>query len=304
MPVFLILLIMLAIGSLAMAAYVFLGEQSRRTLVQRATAPAGSAAANFAAAGLTLERPRESLGRRLIAKLPTGWSPGAKVEEDLIHAGHDSPTAPMAYTLARFAFTGVLVLMALAFAPRAHFRSFLLTVIATAAIAWLLPSWYLSRAARARQDKVRRSLPDCLDLLVVCIEAGISLDAALLRVAKDLGTAHPILARELLIINQKTNAGMPRQDALRGLWERTGVTDVRALVSHIVQGEKWGTSTGKVLRVYAETLRRERRQAAEKKAATAPVKMLVPLGIFIFPAILLVVMGPVVVAVSKMFETH
>ena len=304
MPVFLILLITLAVGSLAVAAYVFLGEQSRRTLVQRATGPAGSTAAAYAAAGLTLGTPRQAIGQRLIARLPKGWSPGAKVEEELIHAGHDSPAAPVVYVLARVTLTGVLVLLALAFAPRAHFRSFLLTVIAAAAIGWLLPSWYLSRAARTRQEKIRRSLPDCLDLLVVCIEAGISLDAALLRVAKDLGTAHPILARELLIINQKTNAGMPRQDALRGLWERSGVTEVRALVSHIVQGEKWGTSTGKVLRVYAETLRRERRQAAEKKAATAPVKMLVPLGIFIFPAILLVVMGPVVVAVSKMFGNH
>lgn len=304
MPALLVLLIILAVGSLATAAYVFAGEQSRRTLVQRASAPAGSVSAAYAAAGLSLGRPRQSIGQRLIARLPSGWSPGTKVEEQLIHAGYDGATAPIVYVLSRVALTVVLVLLTLAFAPRAHFRSFLLTLIAAAAIGWLLPTWYLGRSVRARQEKVRRSLPDCLDLLVVCIEAGISLDAALLRVAKDLGTAHPILARELLIINQKTNAGMPRQDALRGLWERTGVTEVRALVSHIVQGEKWGTSTGKVLRVYAETLRRERRQAAEKKAATAPVKMLVPLGIFIFPAILLVVMGPVVVAVSKMFANH
>ena len=149
---------------------------------------------------------------------------------------------------------------------------------------------------------IRRSLPDALDLLVVCIEAGVSLDAAILRVAKDLGAVHPELAEELLIVNQRVNVGMPRAEALQGLWARTGVEEVRALITHIVQGEKWGTSSGRVLRTYAETLRRRRRQAAEKNAATAPVKMLVPLGLFIFPALLLVILGPVALNVMTLFK--
>lgn len=301
MPIVLIALIIVAVGSVATAAWVFTAEQTRRQLVQRAAAP-GAAVGDFRV--IVTEKSGDSLLTRLLARFPQRWSADSKTAELLVHAGHDGATAPMAYTAARVGLTAALVLLAMAFAPKAHFRAYLLYVVFAAAMGWLLPMWYIRRAATSRQEKVRRSLPDCLDLLVVCIEAGISLDAALLRVAKDMGSPHPILARELLIINQKTNAGMARQDALKGLWERTGVGEVRALVSHIVQGEKWGTSTGKVLRVYAETLRRERKQAAEKKAATAPVKMLIPLGMFIFPAILLVVMGPVVVAVSKMFAQH
>lgn len=299
MPLVLIVLILLAVASVATAAWVFTTEQTRRQLVQRAAAPGSMAAGDFRV--IVTEKSGDSLLARLLARLPRRWSADSKSAELLVHAGHDGTTAPIAYTASRVAITATLVLVAMTFAPKAHFRVYLLYVVFAAAIGWLGPMWYIRHAAVSRQEKVRRSLPDCLDLLVVCIEAGISLDAALLRVAKDMGSPHPILARELLIINQKTNAGMPRQDALKGLWERTGVAEVRALVSHIVQGEKWGTSTGKVLRVYAETLRRERKQSAEKKAATAPVKMLIPLGLFIFPAILLVVMGPVIVAVSKMF---
>lgn len=301
MPIVLIALIVLAVASVATAAWVFTTEQTRRQLVQRAAAP-GASVADFRV--IVTEKSGDSLITRLLARFPQRWSADSKTTELLVHAGHDGATAPIAYTAARVGITAALVLLAMTFAPKTHFRVYLVYVIFAAAVGWLLPMWYIRHAAVARQEKVRRSLPDCLDLLVVCIEAGISLDAALLRVAKDMGSPHPILARELLIINQKTNAGMARQDALKGLWERTGVGEVRALVSHIVQGEKWGTSTGKVLRVYAETLRRERKQAAEKKAATAPVKMLIPLGMFIFPAILLVVMGPVVVAVSKMFGQH
>lgn len=301
MPIVLIALILLAVASVATAAWVFTTEQTRRQLVQRAAAP-GAGVGDFRV--IVTEKSGHSLITRLLARFPQRWSADSRTAELLVHAGHDGATAPIAYTVSRVGITAALVLLAMTFAPKAHFRVYLLYVVFAAAIGWLLPMWYVRHAATARQEKVRRSLPDCLDLLVVCIEAGISLDAALLRVAKDMGSPHPILARELLIINQKTNAGMARQDALKGLWERTGVGEVRALVSHIVQGEKWGTSTGKVLRVYAETLRRERKQAAEKKAATAPVKMLIPLGMFIFPAILLVVMGPVVVAVSKMFGQH
>jgi len=297
----LIALIILAVASVATAAWVFTAEQTRRQLVQRAAAP-GASIGDFRV--IVTEKSGDSLITRLLARFPQRWSADSKTSELLVHAGHDGATAPIAYTAARVGITAALVLLAMTFAPKAHFRVYLLYVIFAGAVGWLLPMWYIRHAAVVRQEKVRRSLPDCLDLLVVCIEAGISLDAALLRVAKDMGSPHPILARELLIITQKTNAGMARQDALKGLWERTGVGEVRALVSHIVQGEKWGTSTGKVLRVYAETLRRERKQAAEKKAATAPVKMLIPLGMFIFPAILLVVMGPVVVAVSKMFGQH
>jgi len=175
-------------------------------------------------------------------------------------------------------------------------------VSCAALIAAIAPVYYLVRRVRIRQERIRRSLPDALDLLVVCIEAGISLDAAILRVARELWGVHPDLATELLIVNRKTNAGLAREEALRGLSTRTGVEEIRSLVAHIVQSEKWGTSSGKVLRVYSETLRKQRRQKAEKVAATLPVKMLLPLGLFIFPAIFLVILGPAAMSIMAMFK--
>ena len=168
---------------------------------------------------------------------------------------------------------------------------------------WAIPVWYVHRGAYLRQERIRRSVPDALDLLVVCIEAGVSLDAAILRVARELSKVHPVLSSELMVVNRKTNAGVPREQALRGLWERTGVEEVRALISTMIQSEKWGTSIGTVLQVYAETLRRKRRQAIEKKAATIPVKMLFPLILFILPALFAVVMGPAVIQIPKLFNT-
>jgi tight adherence protein C len=145
-------------------------------------------------------------------------------------------------------------------------------------------------------------VPDALDLLVVCVEAGTSLDAAILRVAKDLRLAHPDLAHELAVVNRLTNAGMARDEALRGLWKRTGVLDIRALVSSLIQSEKWGTSIATVLRVSAETLRRKRRQDAEKRAKMAPLKMTFPLLFFILPALFAVILGPAVVQIIQEFS--
>jgi tight adherence protein C len=199
----------------------------------------------------------------------------------------------------------LLVALPLAVAPFAIGANVMMSVLlmAWAVIAgWALPVWYVHRRAYLRQERIRRSVPDALDLLVVCIEAGVSLDAAILRVARELSKVHPVLSSELMVVNRKSNAGVPREQALRGLWERTGVEEVRALISTMIQSEKWGTSIGTVLQVYAETLRRKRRQAIEKKAATIPVKMLFPLILFILPALFAVVMGPAVIQIPKLFK--
>src|SRR5690606_10827774 len=156
-------------------------------------------------------------------------------------------------------------------------------------IGLILPTAALDRLLLWRQLKLRRSLPDCLDLLVVCVEAGVSLDAAVLRVAREMSVAHPALSEELLVVNRKVNAGVPRERALQGLYDRTGVDEVRALVSSMIQSDRWGTSIATVLRVYSESLRRKRRQFAEKKAGEAAVKMMVPLVFFLLPALFAVI---------------
>lgn len=302
MPLALVGLVFIGVASLGAAAYVYLVERSRRGIVERTSATSSSRPPAYGPLFGTAVGGNRSLQRRLAAAVPESWANSQKTEHALIQAGYDSPTAPLMYAAIRVGLlVSVPVLVAL-FVPKTTFLRVVMYVAGAAFFAALIPMWYLVRAVRLRQERIRRSLADALDLLVVCIEAGISLDAAVLRVAKELGSVHPDLAGELLIVNRKSNAGMPREEALRGLWTRTGVEEIRGLVSHIVQGEKWGTSTGRVLRVYSETLRRTRRQAAEKKAATLPVKMLLPLGLFIFPAIFIIILGPIILNVMTMFK--
>lgn len=303
MPLVLIGFILLSVASFSAATYVYMLGRSRRGMIGRTNTATSRPPAYTAlfGGGVAVGRP-ESLSLRFARLIPQNWAGNGKTALALVQSGHDSTTAPLTYAGVRVVLlVGVPVVVAIA-APKTTFAHLVLYITGAGIFAALIPSWYLLRSVRLRQTRIRRSLPDALDLLVVCIEAGISLDAAVLRVAKDLGSVHPELASELLVVNRKSNAGMAREDALRALWTRTGVEEVRTLVSHIVQGEKWGTSSGKVLRVYSETLRRQRRQAAEKKAATLPVKMLLPLGLFIFPSIFLILLGPVILNVMAEFN--
>jgi tight adherence protein C len=157
---------------------------------------------------------------------------------------------------------------------------------------YLLPGIALARMVKRRQHKIRLALADALDLLVVSVEAGLGLDQALLRVAAELEFAYPELAGELKLINLELRAGKPRAEALRNLADRTGVDDLSALVTMLIQTDKFGTSVAQSLRVYSDTLRTKRRQRAEEAAAKTGVKMVFPLVFCIFPAIWVVTIGP------------
>ena len=230
---------------------------------------------------------------------PTGED--LQSQEKLVQAGFDTPTAPATYFFARVVSFVVLPVLAVAFGPRTSFFVYVLSIGFAVFAGWIIPMGFLDRLVRQRQEKIRRSVPDALDLMVVCVEAGVSLDAAILRVAREIRLAHTDLAHELSVVNRKTNAGIPRDAALRSLWQRTGVEELRTLVSSMIQSEKWGTSIATVLRVSADTLRRKRRQVAEKKAKQAPLKMTFPLVLFILPALFIVIMGPALVQVITEF---
>jgi tight adherence protein C len=300
MPILLIGLIWLGIAGLAIATWLWLREQSRRGVVQ--AIGGGDAAVRQRILRPSATKPVSAIGQELLKRAPSVWAQNATIQEQLVHAGFDSPLAPSVYATARVFCLVIFPVVSLAlFTPNTIFQTFVIAVSA-ALIGLILPVGYLLRAKRKRQDRVRRSLPDALDLLVVCVEAGISLDAALLRVAKDMVYVHPDLSRELLIVNRKTNAGVTREVALRGLWDRTGVEEIRTLVSSLIQSERWGTSSSRVLRISAETLRRKRRQHAEKKAATAPIKMIIPMALLIFPALFVVILGPAVMKIVGTFS--
>jgi len=157
---------------------------------------------------------------------------------------------------------------------------------------YVFPGMVLARLAKRRAHKIRLSLADALDLLVVSVEAGLGLDQAMTRVGQELAFAYPDLSDELRLVNLELRAGKARSDALRNLADRTGVDDLNSLVTMLIQTDKFGTSVAQSLRVYSETLRTKRRQRAEEAAAKTGVKMVFPLVLCIFPAIWVVTIGP------------
>ncbi|MEO8577982.1 MAG: type II secretion system F family protein [Gemmatimonadales bacterium] len=300
--VLLFVLIILGVGAGAVAIWLQLRESTRKEIMARAMGTSVNADARRAVRRGFTNEPENSLRNRMLKKAPSVWAQNQSAQVRLIQAGYDGPVAPFAYSFIRLVTLVAVPLAAFIFIPQTSFTKVLVSVGGAALIGLMLPPFVLMRLVGRRQEKIKRSLPDALDLLVVCVEAGISLDAAILRVAKDLTYVHPDLASELLVVSRKTNAGMTREDALRGLWDRTGVDEVRGLVASLVQSEKWGSSSSRVLRVSAETLRRKRRQSAERRAATAPLKMIVPMAIFIFPALFVVILGPAVIQIVGGFK--
>ena len=294
---FLFGLIIIAVAAVAIAFGLQMRERSRQEVVDRTLGISSNAEVRRAIRrGLGADE-QNSLRARMLKRAPSVWAQNETVQQRLVKAGYDGPIAPLVYSLVRVGVLVALPLLTFVIVPKLSFFKVILGIFLAVVVALLLPPFVLLRLEARRQERVRRSLPDALDLLVVCVEAGISLDAAILRVAEDLLLVHPELAGELLVVSRKMNAGMTREDALRGLWDRTGVDEVRALVASLLQSEKWGSSSARVLRVSSETLRRKRRQTAERKAATAPLKMVVPMALFIFPALFVVILGPAVVQI-------
>lgn len=294
-------LVAVLVFALAIAVHTLLRDRERSAVIGRAGGLLDEREELVA-----LKAEKNSVGDRLVRWLvghaPASWNDANDTADLLTHAGYYSPTAPVVYTAIRLASAILLPLAAFLFMRRGDPMTFMIVVAIAVVIGVLLPTAFLSRKARLRQERLRRALPDSLDLLVVCVEAGISLDAAMLRVAREMAILHPELAEELLIVTRRVNAGVTREQALHGLWARTGVEELHGLASNMIQSEKWGTSIARVLRVYAESSRKKRKQIAEKKAATAPMKMLFPLTAFIFPSLFIVLLGPAVIKIAAMFR--
>jgi tight adherence protein C len=201
-------------------------------------------------------------------------------------------------------FLGVQVLVALSLMltvmvtgyPRINM---LVAVLGSILVGVLIPDVWLKHTTEKRKERIRLALPDGIDLTVVCVEAGLGLDQALLRIAQELRIAHPDLSDELELMTLEVGAGRSRPEALRNLAKRTAVDDVSALAAMLIQTYRFGTSVGQSLRIYSENLRTKRRQRAEERAAKITVKMMIPMVLFIFPAILIVVGGPAMIQISE-----
>jgi tight adherence protein C len=302
MPISLIVLILLAVGGVATAVVTVLLDARRRQALRHVAGGVGLA--DDAHRSVLLDSGRadqESLLDRLITRLGGWWETDAETSSALVRAGYDGTRAAVTFGAIRVVTLIGLPLLTFLFFPfRAPFA--LLFAMLTAAIfAYIGPTFYLSYVQRKRKVRLVRALPDVMDLLVLCVEAGLGFDAALLRVGQELQNAHPDMASELLIVNRKVNAGVTREEAMRAAYVRTGVDELRVLVQHLVQSERLGTSIGKVLRVYAQTLRIKRKQTAEKKAAMAPLKMTFPMAAFIMPALFIMILGPAMLQVLNLF---
>jgi tight adherence protein C len=181
-------------------------------------------------------------------------------------------------------------------------KSPLIFYIAAVGLGYLAPDFWLGRRISSRQSRIRLTLPDLLDLLVICVEAGLGIDQATARAATELAPTHPVIADELDIVVLEQRAGRPRAEAWRHMAERTDVEVVRNLVSMLVQSEQFGTSIAKTLRTHSETLRTQRIQTVEEMAAKTTVKLIFPLVLFIFPCLFLVTLGPAVILMSDEFQ--
>ncbi len=168
-------------------------------------------------------------------------------------------------------------------------------LVCVPALGFFIPRFFLKRMIKDRQQRIRIALPDALDLTVICVEAGLALDQALMRVGKDLHHAHPDLSDEFHLVNLEMRAGKPRAEALRNLVDRTGVDDIKSLVGTLIQTDRFGTSVAQALRVHSDSLRTARRQRAEEQAAKTTIKMVPPLVLFILVPFLFVTVGPALI---------
>jgi len=235
-----------------------------------------------------------------------GWE-GSELRLRFMRAGLRTPNAPIFFfaikTLMAFGLPFLLWLERAASGSTMPLNNFILLVGIVCSAGFYLPNMVLNRLVDRRRQEIFESFPDALDLLTICVEAGLSLEAALNRVASEIQISSLVLATELQLVCLEFRAGSGKERALRNLALRTGVEDVDTLVAMLVQSEKFGTSIGDALRIQSDMLRVKRQQRAEERAAKVAVKLLFPLMLCIFPSILLVVAGPAMIRITKVLPT-
>jgi len=284
-----------AVGIMGALVYAFvpgeLGVAGRLSSLLAAAAPVRKA--DFREKGR--ERVQHTLAS--VGALVSSKTPSSRSQLMMVRAGFRKPETMQAISGLRLLLPVALVAVVF-FTGWYRWNPFV--VLALAALAgYMLPEMWLVGRIRARQHRLRLAVPDGLDLLVICVEAGLGLDHALLRVSEELAITHPDLSEELQLVTAEMRVGKTRTDALRELARRTGLDDIKALVAMLVQTERFGTSIAQSLRVHSDDLRMKRRQRAEEMAAKISVKMVPVLVFFIFPALMIVVIGPAMIAIAR-----
>lgn len=236
--------------------------------------------------------------------IPISAVEAAKLQKQLLHAGFSSPDAAVAYRaiqLLSFATFPTAVVI-FCFTMGWTFNSTLIWAVVAAALGFYIPRIILKRKIAARQQRIQWALADALDLMVIAVEAGLGLNAALNRVGEEMKHLHPDMHKELELVNLEIRVGRSREEALRNLSERTGVDDIRSFVALLIQADRFGSSIAKAVRVFADSLRTKRRQRAEQASAKAALKLLIPLTAFLFPVIVVTIMAPSALNLYDLFS--
>ena len=226
---------------------------------------------------------------------------GTTTRQFLTWAGYRERSAPAIYWGARIASPVVLAAamsLIVLVSGGGAFRTGL-AVLWAAAVGWIAPAFHVGGRVRRRQKDIQRALPDALDLMVVCVEAGLALNQAMVRVSEEIRHVSHLMSDELALVNLEIRAAVPRDEALRNLAERTGVADLRSLTAMLIQTDRFGTSVAHALRVHSDTMRTKRRQRAEEAAAKTTIKLVFPLATCIFPALFVVILGPALVMIYR-----
>ncbi len=237
----------------------------------------------------------------LEALLPRSKKEMSRLRTRLQRAGVEHPGGPVMISVAELVLpvmlAGAVYAVGYLLPPTLY-----LAMAAAAAAGFFLPGVWIERRLGQRRRQIENGLPDALDLLVVCIEAGSGLDQAIVKTSEEISFSYPALGEELRILNSEIRAGKPRMDAFKSLAARTKVDDVRSLVAMLIQTDRFGTSIGQALRSHADTSRVKRRQRAEEAAQKIGVKLVFPLVLFFFPAFYVVVLGPAIITFIHAFE--
>ena len=236
-----------------------------------------------------------------------GWQ-SSSVHIKFLQAGIRNKNAPQYYfavkTLLTLVLPALLALFLLFTQPQIPFTRAMSLVLLTAAAGYYLPEMLLHFMTKKRLERMRNSLPDMIDLMVICTESGMSVDAAIARISREMTSTYPDLAQEFYLSSVEMRAGATRIEAFRNLALRSGLEDLKDLVSMLVQADQFGTSLAESLRVQSDMMRSRRTQRAEELAAKIPVKMLVPLILFIFPTLLMVLLGPAIIQLMQVLSNR
>ena len=290
-----IMIIIFTFSSLAlmvMSAYWFLARPQSTVAARLETMDPSLVLVENNPVTTMAERVAEPLNRMV----PISATEALKLQKKMLRAGYRSPDAATAFRAIQISLMLAIpsLLMSICFMLDGSLNSFIVWSLLGAGIGFYLPRLVLSKMITNRQLRITWGLADALDLMVVAVEAGLGLNAALNRVGEEIKTTYPDLHNELDLVNLEIRVGRSREEALRNLAERTGVDDIRSFVALLIQADRYGSSIAKAVRIFADSLRTKRRQRAEQASQKAALKLVFPLTAFLFPVIIIVILAPAV----------